>query len=41
MIFLIKVGKNKGIITDGTWKTFGRTRAIASTSVKEKPFPEV
>lgn len=33
MIFLIKVDKDKGIITDCKWKTFGCASAIASTSV--------
>ena len=33
MIFLIKVDKDKGIITDCKWKTFGCASAIASASV--------
>jgi nitrogen fixation NifU-like protein len=33
MIFLIKVDKGKGIITDCKWKTFGCASAIASASV--------
>jgi len=41
MIFLIKVDKDKGVITDCKWKTFGCASAIASTSVKEKHFREV
>ncbi len=33
MIVVIKVNKEKGIITDCKWKTFGCASAIASTSV--------
>lgn len=33
MLFLIKVDKEKGIITDCRWKTYGCASAIASTSV--------
>jgi nitrogen fixation NifU-like protein len=33
MLFLIKVDKAKGIITDCRWKTYGCASAIASTSV--------
>jgi len=33
MLFVIKVDKEKGIITDCKWKTFGCASAIASTSV--------
>jgi len=33
MIVVIKVDKEKGIITDCKWKTFGCASAIASTSV--------
>ena len=32
MLFVIKVDKQKGIITDCKWKTFGCASAIASTS---------
>lgn len=33
MLFVIKVDKEKGIITDCKWKTFGCASAIASTSM--------
>ncbi len=33
MMFLIKVDKEKGIITDCRWKTYGCASAIASTSI--------
>ncbi|MFH1868812.1 MAG: iron-sulfur cluster assembly scaffold protein [Candidatus Omnitrophota bacterium] len=33
MMFVIKVDKNKGIITDCRWKTYGCASAIASTSI--------
>ncbi len=33
MMFFIKVDKDKGIITDCKWKTYGCASAIASTSV--------
>lgn len=33
MLFVIKVDKKKGIITDCKWKTFGCASAIASTSM--------
>jgi len=33
MIFVIKVDKEKGILTDCRWKTYGCASAIASTSI--------
>ncbi len=33
MLFVIKVDKEKGIITDCKWKTYGCASAIASTSI--------
>ena len=33
MMFAIKVGKEKGIISDCRWKTYGCASAIASTSI--------
>ena len=38
MIVVIKVDKEKGIITDCKWKTFGCASAIASTSVLSEMF---